>query len=81
MIREQLWYTRTLPDGKSRTLGPFPTLREARKYVANSLTDNGYAASKREASTFTDAMSADGKTHTHSSGVTYSITRNLGETP
>lgn len=68
-------YTRTLPDGTSRSVGSFRRPKEAQRFIAHALTDNGYASTRTEAATFAATVPADGTPRTHeASGVTYAIT-------
>lgn len=66
-------YTRVLPDGTVKVVGPFAVPREAQRMIAHALVDNGYAP-KGEASEFAAAVLVVGPPRTHEgSGVTYSI--------
>lgn len=68
-------YTRTKPGGQTKTVGPFRTPKEAQRFVAQALVDNGHAA-RNEAATFARTITLKSGTQAHaSSGITYSIAK------
>lgn len=71
-------YTRVLPDGTTKSVGPFAKEKQTQRLIAHALVDNGYAP-KAEASTFAATVTAAGPPRVHGgSGVTYSIHTDAG---
>lgn len=70
-------YTRTAPDGTTKTVGPFKTVKEAQRFVARALVDNGHddpAAAMGFARTIT--VTSGPQTH-HGSGIAYTISKEI----
>lgn len=68
-------YTRTNPDGQTKTVGPFRTPKEAQRFVAQALVDNGHTE-RGEATIFARTITIKSGPQTHiPSGTTYSIAK------
>lgn len=72
-------YTRMNPDGSTKAVGPFRTPKEAQRFVAQALVDNGHAE-RADAATFARTLTPKGGPQTHdTSGITYSIAPELSK--
>lgn len=68
-------YTRTTPDGTTKTVGPFKTVKETQRFIARALVDNGYA-DPAPAMGFARTITVTGGPQTHDgSGVAYAMHR------
>lgn len=68
-------YTRTTPDGSTKSIGSFKTPKEAQRFVAQALVDNGYA-DRSEAVSFARTVTLQNGPQAHEgSGMTYSIAK------
>lgn len=68
-------YIRTTPQGLRKPVVPFSTPKQAQRYIALALVDNGYAQ-RSEASAFARQITITGGPRTHlGSGMTYEITK------
>lgn len=68
-------YTRTSPDGNAKTVGPFRTPKEAQRFVAQALIDNGHVE-RADAATFARTITLKSGPQAHGpSGITYSIAK------
>lgn len=66
-------YTRINPDGEAKTVGPFRTPKEAQRFVAQALVDNGHSE-RSDAARFARTVTLKGDPQVHCpSGITYSI--------
>lgn len=70
-----IYYSRKLPNGTVRTVGPFRSVIMARRAIGQALTDNGYERTADGAATFLDQISwATPGPHRHTrSGVAYMV--------